>query len=119
MTPADVSGDDIPMLNNLYREKNKMFAQKYGNKRHKLQIDDLVRIAKPKANFDRGFHPRWTEEKFYIDRIINKSPFPMYILRDYKNTPISGRFYDQQLQKSDNTHHWINQSDLLKQHGIA
>lgn len=148
MSPAEVSENDVGKLNELYSDGHRKFSLKYGHNKLKLKEDDLVRVAKPKPNFDRGFLPRWTVEKFRINRIIKKNPFSLFILMDYKNTPIAGRFYEHQLQKvkinngfppiekiikmrglgkklqyyvkfkGEKTNHWINQAELKSQYGV-
>lgn len=147
MKPSDVTDSDILILNKIYREKHENLVSKIKTKQTLLKKNDIVRVAKPRASFDRGFEQRWTEEKFMVDKIINKIPFALYTLRDFKNTPITGRFYGKQLQKvhsvlppiekiiktrglgknlhylvrfsNDKTVKWISKSEIAKHYGVS
>lgn len=148
MTPSDVTDDTTKDVNKIYSKKYEKLKEKTKNKRMRLKVNDIVRIAIPKVNFDRGYEQRWTQEKFYIKSVIKKIPFPLYTLTDYKNTSIAGRFYSKQLQKvqirngyppidkiiktrglgkslqffvsfkDGSPNQWIYKSTLEKQHGI-
>lgn len=99
MKPADVTDHHISILNKIYKKRHDKLLSEIKTKPKLLKKNDLVRVAKPKAHFDRGFEQRWTEEKFHVDTVIKKTPYYLYTLRDFKNTPITGRFYAKQLQK--------------------
>lgn len=59
---------------------------------------DLVRIAKEKKAFDKGYTPNWTSEPFKINKVFPTNP-PLYQILDHNNNVIAGRFYEQELLK--------------------
>ena len=70
------------------------------NIRYKIQVK--VRIVKNKTLFSKGYYPNWTRELFVIDKIFPRNP-PVYSLRDLNDEPIDGVFYEQEIQKVDDT----------------
>lgn len=149
MKPSEVTEDEVSKINDIYLKKYEKLITEVKDNQEIFKIGDMVRVAKPKINFDRGFDQRWTKEKFHIDLIIKKKPFPLYILRDFKGTPITGRFYAKQLQKvlnnkvlppvqkiiktrglgktlqyflkfSDDTpNRWVDKQTIIEQYGIS
>ncbi|XP_044013993.1 uncharacterized protein LOC122856383 [Aphidius gifuensis] len=104
----------------------------------KLHIGDKVRISKYKTVFEKGYTPNFTTEIFTIKEVKYTDPVT-YKLIDYKNNPIEGGFYEEELTEVkypdiylvekivkkrgdklyvkwlsfDDTHNsWINKSDL-------
>lgn len=67
-------------------------------KGHKFKIGDKVRISKFKGIFSKGYEPNWSTEVFTVDKIKLTTPVT-YLLCDNNETPISGVFYEQELQK--------------------
>ena len=66
----------------------------------KCTVGDKVRISKYKRKvFDKGYTPNWTEEIFVIDKIIPTKPVT-YNIVDLMGEPITGSFYEQELQKA-------------------
>ena len=72
MTPTEAS--DV-------KNSNRVFANLYSDeiykqiKKPKFRIGGKVRISKFKRKFfDQGFEPKWTEEIFVIDEILNTKP---------------------------------------------
>lgn len=93
---------------NSITEKNEMEIWLSRNSDEKMRkiptfaIDDVVRLAKVKKTFNRGYTPNWTEELFKIHAIdANREPI-MYSVKDMENEIIEGKFYKQELQKVDN-----------------
>lgn len=64
----------------------------------KFKMNDYVRISKHKGMFEKGYTPNWSSEIFQIYKIQNTNPIT-YLIKDVKDTPISGAFYEQELQK--------------------
>jgi transposase InsO family protein len=62
-------------------------------------VDDYVRIVKRKALFEHGYTPKWTDEVFKVYKIIERTPYPLFVLKDLKGKEIEGKFYYQELQK--------------------
>lgn len=65
----------------------------------KLKPNDLVRISKYKNLFEKGYTPNWSTEVFRISRVKITNPVT-YLLEDLQNKPISGGFYEFELQKT-------------------
>jgi hypothetical protein len=63
----------------------------------KYKLGDWVRINRLKGRFEKGFHPNWSYEIFQIVGIRKNVPV-MYELNDYYGEPITGAFYENNLQ---------------------
>ncbi|XP_065664783.1 uncharacterized protein LOC136086413 [Hydra vulgaris] len=68
--------------------------------RPKFSIGDRIRITKKKGTFEKGYTPRWTEEVFTVSQIQFTDP-PTYKITDDNNQEIQGTFYEQEMQKTD------------------
>lgn len=68
----------------------------------KFAKGDKVRITKKKKTFEKGYTPRWTEEIFTISEIQYTRPIT-YKIADYNGETIQGTFYEQELQKTNQT----------------
>ena len=66
----------------------------------KLKVGDYVRISKYKNIFHKGYIPNWSEEVFVIDRIKNTVPWT-YVINDLNGEEITGTFYANELQKTN------------------
>ena len=64
-----------------------------------LEFDDHVRISKCKNIFANGYTLSWSEEVFVVSKIKNKVPWT-YITSDLNGEPITGSFYEKELQKT-------------------
>ena len=64
----------------------------------KFKVGDRVRIQEHRATFRKGYEGAWTEEIFKIVERIPRNP-PVYKIVDYDNDPITGTFYEKELQK--------------------
>ncbi|XP_055380736.1 uncharacterized protein LOC129611565 [Condylostylus longicornis] len=93
--PAEV---ELKHTKEIYNNFKKRFQ-----KDPKLFVDifvgDLVRVRRKKATFEHGYTEKWTKEIFIVNKIINREPYPLFVLHDLKGKEISGRFYFQELQK--------------------
>lgn len=67
--------------------------------RNLLNVGAYVRIVRNKASLEHGYTEKWTREVFKIIKIIDKHPYPLYVLEDLNGTPLQGRFYKQQIQE--------------------
>ena len=63
----------------------------------KFKVNDLVRISREKAIFEKGYTYNWSEELFKIYQ-VNKSMPPTYKIQDLRDEPISGSFLEMELQ---------------------
>ena len=66
----------------------------------KFNVGDAVRISKYKNIFQKGYTANRSDEFFYVSERVNRSP-PMYRIKDYDGDLIEGAFYEQELQKVD------------------
>ena len=67
----------------------------------KFHVGDYVRISKIKKTFEKGYTSRWSKEVFKIVFIdTTKRPY-MYELQDLLGEEIKGKFYGEELQKTD------------------
>ena len=78
-------------------------------------VGDSVRLSKLKGIFEKGYVSNWTEQIFYIHSIDAKVKPIMYIVRDYKNEIIEGKFYGQELQKVIKPDKWPVEK-IIKKH---
>ena len=125
----------IDVKDNTYINTNKEI--KY--KDPKFKVGNYVRISKYKNIFSKGYMPNWSEENFVIDRIKNTVPWT-YVINDLNGEEITGTFYENELQKTnqkefriekvikrkedtfyvkwngyDNSFNsWINKNDIMK-----
>lgn len=67
--------------------------------KQKFKSGDIVRISKSKHVFEKGYVPNWTTELFKISKVNITNP-TTYILEDMQGQPISGGFYEAELQKT-------------------
>ena len=66
----------------------------------KFQVGDSVRISRIKGLFEKGYLPDWSEALYKIHRVQLSDPVT-YILKDTNDEIISGSFYNEELQKSE------------------
>lgn len=65
----------------------------------KFKVNDYVRVSKNKTLFEKGYTPNWSTEIFRIEKIKLTNPVT-YTLKDERNQPILGSFYEQELSKT-------------------
>lgn len=63
-------------------------------------VNDLVRISKQKAVFDKSYTPNFSVELFRIIKIRRTKP-TTYMLEDLKGQPIKGAFYKEEILKTN------------------
>ena len=68
------------------------------NKGPIFKVGDKVRITKYRTIFSKGYTPNWTDEIFIITEVKTTLP-PTYVLKDDKEEPVKGTFYEPELQK--------------------
>ena len=66
----------------------------------KSKVGDHVRISKCKNIFAKGYTPNWSEEVFVISKIKNAVPWT-YVINNLNGEEISERFYQKELQKTN------------------
>ena len=65
-----------------------------------FKVGDYIRISKYKNIFAKGYMPNWSEEVFIISKIENTVPWT-YVINDLNGEEIIGRFYEKELQKTN------------------
>ena len=90
MKPIEVTSSDSYVEYN--EESNK--------KNPKFKVGDNVRISKYKNIFAKGYLPNWSEEVFIVNEIKNTAPWT-YTIRDLNGEPVTGIFYEKELQKTN------------------
>ena len=94
MSPRDVNSTNEA---NVLR-KLKLLNELRGRKKPKFKIGDFVRVSKSKHVFAKGYTPNWSTEIFTVVRVAKTNPVT-YHLKDYRNEPIAGGFYEQEISK--------------------
>ena len=69
-----------------------------GRKRPRFQVGDRVRLNKKHRTIQKSYLPGWTEEVFVVQR-VQPGPVPTYKIQEWDQTPVKGKFYEQDLQK--------------------
>ena len=83
-------------LNAEYAEQNEDFNEKDP----KFKVGDRARISKYKNIFSKGYIENWSEEVFIISKIKSTVPWT-YVISDLNGEPITGIFYEKQLQQTN------------------
>ena len=92
MAPSSVCKDnEKTVFNTLYKLKP------HGTVLFKFQMGDTVRISKHRGVFRKGYEQTFTDEFFTISKRIGRTP-PVYILKDNSGEPVTGTFYEAELQ---------------------
>ena len=73
--------------------------RKHEKKNFKYEVRDTVKISNWRGVFAREYDERWSNEIFKINDRHNKSGVPMYGLVDWADEEVTGRFYEEELQK--------------------
>ena len=88
MKPIDVTSDSYAEHNEDPNEKD-----------HKLKVGNCVRISKFENIFAKGYTQNWSEEVFVVSKIKNTVPWT-FVISDLNGEPITGSFYEKELQKT-------------------
>ena len=65
--------------------------------RPRYRLGQWVRISRIKGKFEKGFHPSWSAAVYQVIGIDRNIPI-LYTVQDYYGEPITGRFYESELQ---------------------
>ena len=108
----DKLGDIVDEYNNTYLRTINMkpvdvedntyidLEKEVNNEDPKFKIGDHVRISKYKNIFTKGYMSNWSEEVLIISKIKNTVPWA-YIINDLNGEEIIGKFYEKELQKTN------------------
>ena len=72
-------------------------------KHPKFIVGDFVRVSIHRTAFDKGYHGNWSSEAYQIASVSLGHPV-LYALNNLDGTPLIGRFYESQLQKTQFPH---------------
>jgi len=101
ISPSEATNDPekikARVMQNNYQQELDSYNQTKGQR---FKVGDRVRICKYKQTFDKGFTGYWTSEVFKIVK-VNETVPKTYELRDLNDEEIYGKFYENELQKSD------------------
>ena len=64
-----------------------------------MKVVDHVRLSNYKNTFAKGYTQNWSEKAFIIGKIKNTAPWT-YVISDLNGEPITGSFYEKELQKT-------------------
>ena len=70
-----------------------------GTRGYKFKIGDHVKLRHLPSKFDRIYHRGWTSEIFSIVQRQLHQNIPVYRVKDYNNSIITGWFYNHELQR--------------------
>ena len=77
------------------------FKKEVNDKDPKFRLGDHVRISKYKNIFAKGYSTNWSEKGFVVSKIRNTVPWTYVIIHDLHGEEIIGRFYEKELQKTN------------------
>ena len=86
----------IEVANGSYAEYN----EESNKKSPKIKVNDHIRISKYKNIFAKGYVLNWSEEVFIVNKIKNTVPWA-YTINDLNGELITGTFYENELQKTN------------------
>ena len=90
MTPFDAS-------NNPDKVKYSFICR---NIKPKFKVGDYVRNADKRNIFSKGYSSNWNRELFKVNEILKTQP-PTYKIEDMNGEIIKGKYYEQELLKSE------------------
>jgi len=67
----------------------------------KYKVGDYVRVSKFKKLFEKGYTPKWSMEVFKVIGVDNSVSPILYALEDLDGEEVTGKFYEQEMQKTD------------------
>src|SRR5437870_1165874 len=97
MTPVKArlkKNEEIAIQNTLSKTRN------IPKRKPKYKVADKVRISRIKGTFEKGYLPNWSEQVYIVDDVLRTTPVT-YRIKDSLNEIITGSFYEQELQKTN------------------
>ena len=64
-----------------------------------FKLNDQVRILVEKTAFHRNYLQNYSEEIFFVSKILRNLPINLYVLRDFNGDELQGRFYAREMTK--------------------
>ena len=90
MTPVDASNS--PDKVKYYVNSTKI--------KPKIRVGDYVRNADKRTIFSKGYNSNWNRELFKVNKVLKTQP-PTYKIEDINGEIIEGKYYKQELLKSE------------------
>jgi hypothetical protein len=91
MAPKDVTYD---LEQELWQ---KLYGKPIIKSQYKYKVGDNVRISQAKRQFKKEYEEKYTGEIFVITSRSHNGNYPLYKLKDLKDEPITGTFYEKEL----------------------
>ena len=98
MTPVDASNN--PDKVRYIREPASQIISTSTKIEPKLKVGDYVRNADKRNIFSKGYTSNWNREFFKVNEILKTQP-PTYKIEDIFGEIIEGKYYEQELLKSE------------------
>ena len=76
------------------------FGKEVNDNDPRFKVGDRARISKYEDIFAKGYTQNWSEEIFLIKKIRNTVPWT-YVINDVNGEEITGTFYENELQKTN------------------
>lgn len=101
------------------KQEKRLLATAYSNiktvdpRKLKFRLGDSVRVSKVRHAFTKGYTPNWSNEIFTISQVHQTNP-RTYSLVDAQRTKIKGRFYTEELQKTQHPDIYLVEKVLRK-----
>jgi len=93
MAPSKVTDSDVLAI---WKKMNKKI-RRVRTIGAKYTVEQHVRISKEKIKFTKGADENFSREIFRINKVIKRTPRPVYELEDLNKTPIEVQFYQEEL----------------------
>ena len=90
MTPVDASNNP----------DNVEYTFSFKNIKTKLKVGDYIRNAEKRNIFSKGYTSNWNRELFKVKEVLKTLP-PTYEIEDMNGEIIEGKYYKQELLKSE------------------
>ena len=97
MTPVDASNNPDKVK---YTFSFKNFKGKPGYAQPKLKVGDYVRNVDKRNIFSKGYTSNWNRDLFKVNEVLKTQP-PTYKIEDFNGEIIEGKYYEQELLKSE------------------
>lgn len=91
--PVLVTIDNAEKVRQILRERQGRIARL----KPKYSERALVRISTEKVSFQKGYQSKWSDEVFYISRILDNRYPVVYEIADLNDEVVDGIFYEQEL----------------------
>lgn len=89
---------DVNITNQRLVYRN-LFKTRLSLEKQRYEIGDKVRLFLVRGKFAKGYLPNYTEEIFFIHKILFSSPHYKYKVRDNKGVILRGAYYAKELVK--------------------